>query len=266
MEFLQTILRTVIGGVLTLFADHPVAGLALISVLAGIGMLWLFGRTSNQAAIRKTKRRLQAYLLELRLFGDEPSLIWKAQAGLLAYNARYIALMLVPVVILTAPMAVVLMHLESFYGMRPLPLGEESIVTVQLKRGLDARLEAPEGVAVETPGVRVPSERQVSWRIRPLKEVSGALRVVTPEGTFEKQIAAGRGLRYVSDRRVSSAWDLLWHPAEKKLPDGAVEWIEVRYPAAQVAWLGIETHWLVWFLLFSMASALLLKGRFKVAF
>ena len=266
MELLQSILRAVVGGLLGLFGEHVMAGLAVVSALAGVGMLWLFGRTSNQAAIRRTKRRLQAHLLELRLFGDEPSLIWKAQAGLLAYNAKYIALMLVPVAILSVPMVLLLMHLESFYGMRPLPVGEEAIVTVQMRGALEAKLEAPEGIAVETPGVRVPSEQQVSWRIRPVKEGSGALRVVTPEGAFEKQIAAGGGWRYVSDRRVSSAWDLVWHPAEKRLPGGRVEWIEVRYPPAEVAWLGLETHWLVWFLVFSMAAALVLKGRFKVAF
>jgi hypothetical protein len=32
----------------------------------------------------------------MRLFTDEPSLVWKAQAGLLAANARYIGLMLLP--------------------------------------------------------------------------------------------------------------------------------------------------------------------------
>jgi hypothetical protein len=29
-------------------------------------------------------------------------------------------------------------------------------------------------------------------------------------------------------------------------------------------WLGLDLHWLVWLLLFSMLSALLLKGRFGV--
>src|ERR1022692_4687199 len=67
-----------------------------IGLLLGVAMLWVFGRWSNQKAIKAAKRRVEACLYEMRLFTDEPSLVWKAQAGLLAANARYIGLMLVP--------------------------------------------------------------------------------------------------------------------------------------------------------------------------
>lgn len=59
-------------------------------VLLCIAMLWLFRRTSNQAAIRKVKRELHAHLYEMRLFIDEPLLIWKAKWGLIMANVRYL--------------------------------------------------------------------------------------------------------------------------------------------------------------------------------
>jgi hypothetical protein len=272
MEIFRSIMSGLIGGFLTLFEGrNAMWSLAPISLLLGIAMLWVFRVTSNQAAIRQAKRRLQAHLYELRLFADEPALIWRAQRGLLAANARYIGLMLIPAVVLTVPMVVLFVHLESFYGMGPLPAGEPAIVTLQMKAPLDPQvpppaLEAPEGIAVETPGVRVPGERQVSWRLRPLHAASGYLRVILPGQTVEKKIEAGAGPRYLSDRRVSTALDLLWHPAEKRLPAGPVEWIEVRYPPATVHWLGLDLHWLIWLLVLSMASALLLKKRFRVSF
>ena len=70
--------------------------LIVLSVLAGIGMLWGFREASNQTRIAAVKRRMQAHVLELRVFRDEPAVMWSAQKSLLAANLRYIALMLQP--------------------------------------------------------------------------------------------------------------------------------------------------------------------------
>ena len=235
-----------------------------ISVLLGVAMLWVFRRTSNQKAIQSAKRRVQARLYEMRLFTDEPSLVWKAQIGLLAANARYLGLMLVPAAILTVPMLLLYAPLESFYGLAPLAPGDAALVTVQMKGPLDAApapaLWAPREIAVETAGVRVLAERQVSWRIRPKAAVSSVLRI----GDVTKTIQAGKGRRFISKRRVSSLWGFIWHPAESPLPAGNIDWIEIRYPSASMGWLGLDLNWLIWLLLFSMLTALLLKGRFGV--
>ncbi len=247
---------------------NPVLSLTLIGVLAGIGMLWTVRRFSDQAAIRLTKRRLRAHLYELRLFADEPALMWRAQRQLLRYNLRYLRLMLRPALVLALPMVLLLVHLDAFYGRAPLPVGEAAVVTVQMKTAADSQapvLEAPAGIAVETPAVRVVGERQLSWRVRPLREVSGNLRIVFPNATFEKEVEAGQGRRYVSTRRVSSLAELFTHAWEKPLPAGDLEWIEVRYPPAGVSVWGFEFHWLVWFLLVSLAAAWALKGRFRVS-
>ena len=42
------------------------------------------------------------------------------------------------------------------------------------------------------------------------------------------------------------------------------EWIEIRYPAADLRIFGFHVNWLAWFLIVSMAAALLLKKRFGV--
>ncbi len=270
MEVFRGVVAALVSGMLRPFAGrNAMLGLAPLGVLAGVGMLWVFRRTSNQAAIRQVKRQLQAHLYELRLFADEPALIWRAQAGLLAANARYLGLMLVPALVLTAPMAILFAHLEAFYGLEPLPLGQPALVTVQMNAALDPRLpprlEAPDGIAVETPAVRDLEARQVSWRIRPLAPVSGYLRVVLPGEAVEKSVAAGSGPRYLSSRRVRPALDLIWHPAERRLPAGVIDWVEVGYPPAKVHWLGMDLPWLVWLLGFSLLSALVLKRRFGVS-
>ncbi len=247
----------------------PMLSLIPLSVLVGIGMLWIFGRTSNQEAIRRVKAQVQAHIYEMRLFGDEPALIWKAQWDLLTSNAHYMALMLAPALVASIPMVLLFAQMECFYGYEPLQTGQAAIVTMQLRDGLNGAepaLHAPAGIAVESPGVRVDGGRQISWRIRALHPITGALQFAFPGGTVEKTVQAGQGPQYVSERRVSSLLDLVWYPAEKRLPAGPVDWIEIRYPAAKVHALGIDLHWLIWLLLISMVSALLLKKRFRVAF
>jgi hypothetical protein len=242
--------------------------LAAISMVAGLGALWIFRLTSNQAAVAAAKRRVQAYLLELRLFSDEPSLIWRSQKGLLAANARLVGLLLIPAAALTAPMLLLFAQMDAIYGRASLRVGDPVLLTMQMTQPVDTvapRLETGPEIAVESPPVRVPAERQVSWRIRPLKAVAGIIHVIGPSGVIEKKFSAGRGWSYLSDRRVASVLDwLLWYPAEKPLKPGPVEWLEIRYPPTDVRLGAIELPWLAWFLIISFATAFACKRRMGV--
>jgi hypothetical protein len=252
-----------------LSGHNPMFSLIPLSVLLGIGMLWVFRKTSNPEAIGKAKARMMAHLYEMRLFPDEPVLIWKAQWGLLAANARYLGRMLWPALVMSIPMVLLFSEMECFYGYRPLEPGREAILTVQLKTASAAaapELRPPEGIAVETPGVRLEDGRQISWRIRATRPVTGNLEIRFPDETVGKSVDAGTGPRYLSGRRVSSIGDLIWHPAERLLPSGRVDWIELRYPETGVQALGIELPWLAWLVVFSMITALALKRRFRVTF
>ena len=107
------------------------------------------------------------------------------------------------------------------YGHAPLRVGEASVVTVQVKDfSVPVRLEAPEGMVVETPGVRAVRDGQISWRVRPVRQGSGDFRF------------------HVGDRVVTAGYFVR---------DPAIQSIEIRYPA--------ETSWLVWFILVSIFSA-----------
>jgi hypothetical protein len=234
-------------------------------------MLWVFGRMSDQKAIRRTRNRLKASLMEMRLFGDEPALLLRAQRDLLTGNAKLLALTLRPALILTPPLLLLVAFLEPFYGRAPLPVGDPAILTVHLNQPIDPqapvpKLEAPSGLAIETPAVRALSERELSWRIRPQQKLEGTLKVVFSNETLEKTITAGNGPGYASDRRASSWTDWIWYPGESRIQSQAVDWIEVRYPYAGVRWLGIELHWLIWLLVISMVTALLFKRRMGVSF
>ena len=272
MDWLNAILRLVIGGVATTPADlHPLVGLTVLSVAVGIFMLWVFGKVSNQDRILATKKLVQAYLLELRLYGDDPGLIWKSQSALIRANFRYMGLMLKPAIYLTVPIVILLFHLDAFYGMKPLPIGKSAVVTVQVNGAITPEtpapiLKAPPGVRVETPAVRAVEPAQFSWRIRPEQAVSGVLRFDWGEnGSWEKSIAAGDERQLLSVRRVGTWYETAWNPGEDRIEAASVAWVQILYPAATIEAGGVDLHWLIWFLLLSIVPAYLVKDYFGVA-
>lgn len=147
-------------------------------------MLAAFGRFSDQAAIRKAKARVWAHLYELRLFGDEPGLMLRANRNLLAANARYLRLMLKPAAAVVIPIALLMWQLDRAYGTRPFKAGETAVASIRGERPVPT---APPGFQVETPAVRVPSRGVAYWRVRATRtarfEPSGDAEVRHPPAT-----------------------------------------------------------------------------------
>jgi len=157
---------------------NPLWTLAPVSVALGVCMMWVFRRTANLVALREIIRQIQARLLEFWLFVDEPRQIGRTWKGLLVANIGLYRLLLAPLAILPVVTAPVFFGLDAVYGSSPLPVGKTALVTLRMDGPLEniPRLQAPEGISVENPGVRVFSKREVSWRIRPDRAGAGELR------------------------------------------------------------------------------------------
>jgi len=229
--------------------------LALVSILAGAAMVYVFRRWSNQDALRSTANRMLAHMMEFRLFIDEPALVMGAQRDLFVENWRLLRLLARPSLILIVPSIVLLAQMDACYGRAPLRVGDPAVVTVQVKdlgggETTGIVLKAPAAIRVETPGVRVVTVNQISWRIRPVASTFGELQVVGPGRVVTKSITAGRGIHYLSERR--SLREFFVHLSEPLLLDSSIDWIEVFYPSATI----LHLHWLVWFLLISSGTAM----------
>lgn len=217
------------------------ASLAAISILWGLAALLIFRRFTDQAALRKVRKRLYAHLLEIRLYSEEPALVFRAQKELIVNNFRFLVLVAKPVLIMAVPFALLYGPLDSVYGWGPLVVGHSAIVTMQAPGPGQYTLLAPGGIAVETPAVAVIAERQISWRIRALTPTHGNLRFV------------GSGVAEISRSVAAGGRTLSSYQRRKSLAEGL--WVEVDYPKASVAIAGMELPWLAWFLILSTLSA-----------
>ncbi|HEY7390903.1 MAG TPA: hypothetical protein VH640_20470 [Bryobacteraceae bacterium] len=263
----NAMLRLFFGAFSWAGANAALLSLTMLSMLAGVGMLWVFRKTSDQAAIRAVKRKVHAYLLEMRVYADDPGATWRAQNSLIKANLRYIGLALRPALLMVVPVGVLLIHMEGFYGRAPLEPGRSVVVTAVLGGGADGpapQLVPPRGFQVSALPVRIPEQGEVSWRIVPERAASGELHFQIGGQRFTKKIEAGGGQRFIAERRVRSVWEAFWHPDEPRLPAGKIEWVEVAYPAASMAIFGMRINWLVWFVVVSMLAALVFRKRFGV--
>ncbi len=286
MSLVNAALRAVFDLVLGPFAAlPPILPVTLVSLASGILALLVYRWTSNQEAIAAVKRRLFGHLLEVRLFNDDLRAVLRAQLRLLRENLTYLRLNLVPLLWMIVPFMLLIAQLQFHYGYDGLEVGERTLLVVDLAPAEPAaaggdqaaprplvELEAPAGVAVETAGVWVPSLRQVVWRLRANEPGRHELVVRADGRAFTKSVfvsdaeGGARWVRRSPTRRRAAILDQLLYPAEPSLPRGGpIERIDVRYSAAAISFFGLlDVHWLIAFLILSLAFAFALRNRFGV--
>ena len=272
MTVVNALLRPVFDVLLFPFrALPPIVGLLVVSLVAAIAMLVVFKKTSNQARLEAVKRQIHACLFELRLFSDDLPAILRAQGEILRHNLRYLGLSIVPMLVMLVPLVFVIAQLQFHYGYRGFRPSEDFLVKVQLKEGrADARpaasIEAPDGLAIVTPPVWIPSERELAWRLRAQQWGDYELKVRVDGEEYVKTAQVSGVVRRRSPVRLEPGFvNQVLYPAEDPLPDDSpVRAITVGYPEEDVSVLGWPVNWLVLFFVLSVGFAFALRRRLGV--
>ena len=249
----------------------PFWALLIASLAAGVLMLWIFGKVSDQEAIRRVRDRIRGNLLGVRIFGDDLVLLFRLQGRILKDTALYLRHALVPLLVTLVPVVAVLVQVNLRFAARPLEPGERATVKATFRAGSDLRgasLEASEGVVVETPGVAAAELSEVVWRVRAERPGRHALVVRGAGSSVAKEIVVGGGWGRVSVLRTGRGiLEMLVHPGEPPIgPGEAVRAVEVAYPPLGISALGFGVDWLVLFLVASVASGFLFKRPLGVEF
>jgi len=250
---------------------NPWVAMVVVCLLTALFMLFIYRYTSNQKGIREAKDKIKAHFLELRLFKDDFRLLMRAQGRMLRYNFVYMKHSLRPLMVMILPLIIVIVQLNFRFGFRPLQPEEKFIAVVKLSefpplRSMDISLEAPEGLEVETPALRIESLHEMDWRLRAKEPGEFELRIWVGEELFTKRVIVSDKLSQLSTRRVSrSFFREFLYPSEPPLPSfSPVSYIEVRYPSGNLNLGGWNIHWLVVFFVLSIVFGFSLKGIFRV--
>lgn len=253
---------------------HPMIGLTVVSAIAAVLMLLAYRATSNQAAIEAVKRKIVAGLFEIRLYNDDLVAILRAQWTILRANLRYMGLNLVPMLWMLLPFVLVVAQLQFHYGYEGLKAGEPTLLTVSLTDEAaggaagDAitLAELPAGLRLDSPRVWIPAKGEAAWRIVAEQPGSYVLQLTVLGETYDKTVVVSDRVERRSPLRLRArVLDQLLYPAEAPLPaNGPVAEIAIGYREREVGLFGVQAHWLIAFLILSIALAFALKDRFGV--
>ena len=242
----------------------PFWGLTLISLFSGVGMLWVVGRTTPQRRIEVARARMASAIYELRLFLDSPRRIFAAQKRLLLWSFAYVGYMLPAFLLLSLPLGVLFLQLEARHGQAPLPLNTPIVVKIALDpdraAGDDLAIEAPAGVRVTAPVLRVPDEHLAYVRVAITEPGTHALTVRAGGTEVSKRLSAAPDAVQVAPERTRGA-GLLWsYGNEPPLPRAAgIASISVPHPAMPDTYLGLPMPWWLYWLIVATVAALALR-------
>jgi hypothetical protein len=268
MGAIAELIRTSIEGLVTPFDWlGSFWGLTLLSLLSGVGMLWVVGKTTPQKLVERSRNRMDSAIYEIRLFIDSPKWVLRSLGRLMSHSLLYIAFMLPAFVILAVPLGTMYLSLEARHGLDAVELEKPFVVTVELAHGVDGRtLEAqvPAGLELTAPPMYVASKPALYLRMVAHEARTHTLKLAIDGATIRKEIVSDPGATQVSPERASGLDLLLSYGAEAGL-SGPVTSISVPHPTKTTSYLGIDMPWWLWWLLLMMVSAFGLRKQLGVA-
>lgn len=254
----------------------PLIPLVLWAAALGVVMAVVFRFTSPQARLKRIADLSRAEVLAIRLFKDEPGVMFRALGRLMRHTVVRLWYSLPPVLVMAIPFTLLLAHLAVWYERRPLTVGESAVVELELYDAAwttyrDVSLTTPDGVASEIEPLHDGLVRAIDWRVRGATPVRGDLLWQLGSAQATKEIVVAEStetLCPVSARRAGPGfWDRLLHPGEPALSaDCPACGIHVDYPMRSTPVFTWKVPWWCTLIVVSMISALLVRPIVKVQF
>lgn len=164
----------------------------MISAVTAVLAVLVFERFSNKQSRTRAMRQILANLLAIRLFSDEPRIVLDSLLGVIAANARLLASVIKPMVILAPIFYLSYRYLDGYFGYAPSLEGTARVLTVQLSHvgseWPEVRLKTPDWIQVDSPPVHVFDDKQISWRLRATRSCRGMVQVIAGKETIEKPV------------------------------------------------------------------------------
>ena len=242
----------------------PLAIVVAVSVVVGLGMVVVFGYTSDQKAIKVAKDQLKAHLLAVRLFRDQLPVVAGSYGKILRGTGRYLRLAFMPLLYVIIPITFLIVQMDRYLGSAAIQTNLPFLLTVRTgsAEAMNAlSLDLPAEIAMTAPAVHVAAENEVVWRLAATREGDYEITVVSGADRVTKRVRVSSALTRVSAVRLRGHfWERLFVSGESALPgNSAVEAIAVNYPERNIEVAGYEINWIVLFFVLSMLAGFVFK-------
>jgi hypothetical protein len=249
----------------------PFWGIFLLSLVTSLFVLVVYRAVSNPQKVKDTKNKIKAHILAIRLYRDFWKIIIVSFFKSLYYTGKYFVLNLFPLLLVLPLMFLLFVQMDIRYGMRPFRVNEDIVVKAGFSQDigtLTVELQADPHFQVRMNPVFIPSLREVDWKLRAGQNGASAIAISVNGTTVLKNLLIGERVPALSNKKMAaSGWAHFIYPVEKLLaPAPALKYISLQYPPRSIGFLGLHTHWLVYYLVLTMIIALALKKKFGVEF
>ncbi len=242
----------------------------IISVAAGALFVLAFKYTSDQKAIGRAKDKFKANMLAMKLFKDELGVILRSAGGALGRVFQRFFYSLRPLLVMIVPVALLLVQMSLWYEARPLRVGEEAMVTMELAGDPndgwpEVSLLPNEKTDVTMGPVKIFANNEMMWKVQGVSQGRAELMFAVNDEQVGKELVVGEGLKRISVKRPGGHfWQILEHPAERPFGnDSIVQSISISYPK-RVSWTSGSFWWICYFFGVSVAAGLIFLPVFKV--
>lgn len=249
------------------FTAHAALGLTVWSVVAGVIMAVIVGKTSNQRKLRRAADQSRAQLYAIKLFKDDLLVTFQCQVALLRATAARLWHSIPPMLVMIVPMLLVLVQLAMRFEFQPLVPGEQVVVAMRIKpdqwkKARKVELAPDQGFAVDTASLRDEKLSTLYWRVRADDTQPRVLRWDVNGSPVTKVLpmAANHSQLVIANpkRPGPSLMDRIFFPAESALEISCpVESIELQLVPRNTPILGWNIPWWGTFFLLSMIVAFL---------
>ena len=255
-----------------LLGGSPFLVMLVVSAITAVWALLLFKAVTPQARLTRVRDRLFGHIYEMGMYQDHLGVVGRIQGDLAKANLRYLSLTIPALIVLTVPMILTLAQLDSRFARRPFHPGETTVLSgtlsVNAATALDRiTLETPPSITIEAGPVRDEVTGAVAWRLR--VEDPGTHRVRILDGSTElgsRDIVVGGGLARLGEKSSQNWLQGVLYPGAPPLPgDGSLAEMTLRLPTRHTKYLGVELHWMLAFMIFSLLAGLAIKDILRVS-
>ncbi len=245
----------------------PFWGLTILSLLSGVFMLWVVGKTTPQARVERSRNRMDSAIYEIRLFLDSPKWVFIALGRLLSQSLLYIAYMMPAFVILALPLTFMYLGLETRHGMEPIAVNQPFVISVDLEAGVDGsavQYSTSEGLEITAEPLYVADGPSLYLRGQLKTPTSESITFDVGGETTKKLIVGDPAAQQMAPDRASGLDLFISYGPEADL-GGSITGIAVSHEMKDSEYLGIGMPWWFWWLFLMMVAAFGLKKRLGVA-
>lgn len=248
------------------FINNPLTIVILLSAAIGLGMILLFGYTSDQKAIAIAKNQLKAHLLAVRLYRDQLHVVMGSYGKVLRGTGRYLRLAFKPLLYVIIPITLLIVWLDRSLGLTPIQANQPFLLTARVNKpdALSAvSIEVPSQITASAPPVHVPAENEVIWRLVAAQDGSYDVKILVGGESAIKTVRVSSALAQVSPERLRGHfWERILLSGESALPaDGPIESVTVDYPDRNIplGFAGCQMNWIWLFFILSMIAGFIFK-------